>query len=58
MGSPDCTDLYNFSSHTWNEHDDDFDHYLDKLVVEKVFSDEPEPVTRELRAYIEYWEKP
>ena len=53
MGSPDCTDLYNFSSRNWNEHDDDFDHYLDKLVVEKVSSGEPEPVTIELRSYIE-----
>ena len=28
-----------FSSHTWNEEDDAFDHQLEKWGVEKVFSD-------------------
>ena len=43
----------NCSSHTWNEEDDDFDKQLEKWVVEKLFSDQSEPVKRELRAYIE-----
>ena len=29
----------NFSSHTWNEEDDTFDHHLDKWGVERVFSE-------------------
>ena len=34
-----------FSSHTWNEEYDAFDHQLEKWSVEKLFSDEPEPFT-------------
>ena len=44
-------------SHTWNEDDDDFDQQLEKWGVEKVFSDQPEPVTIEIIAYIRYWGK-
>ena len=47
----------NCSSHTWNEYDDVFDKQLEKLGVEKLFSDEPEHVTRELIDYIEDWGK-
>ena len=47
----------NCSSHTWNEEDDDFDKQLEKWGVGKVFSNQSEPVKRELRAYIEDWEK-
>ena len=49
---------YYCSSHTWNEEDDAFDQQLEKWGVEKVISDQPEPVTRELRAYINDWENP
>ena len=48
----------NFSMHTWNEDDDDFYQQLEEWFLGKVFSDQPEPVTRELRAYIEYWGDP
>ena len=47
----------NCSSHTWNEEDYTFDHQLNKWGVDRVFSEHPEPVKRELRAYIEDWEK-
>ena len=47
----------NCSVHTWNEDDDDFYQQLEEWFVGKVFSDQPEPVTRYLRAYIEYWGK-
>ena len=47
----------NCSSHTRNEEDDAFDHQLDKWGVERVFSEHPEPVKRELIAYIENWGK-
>ena len=47
----------NCSSHTWNEEDDAFDHQLEKWGMEKVFSEHSEPVKRDLRAYIEDWEK-
>ena len=47
----------NCSSHTWNEEDYAFDHKLDKWGVDRLFSEHPEPVKRELRAYIEDWEK-
>ena len=43
----------NFSSHTWNEEDDAFNHQLEKWGVKKLFSEHSEPVKRELRAYIE-----
>ena len=42
----------NCSSHTWNEDDDAFDQQLEKWGMEKLFSDQSKPVTRELRAYI------
>ena len=47
----------NCSSHTWNEEDDAFHQQLEKRGTEKVFSDKPEPFKRELRGYIEDWEK-
>ena len=46
----------NISIHIWNEEDDAFDHQLDEWGVDRVFSEHPEPVKRELRAYIEDWE--
>ena len=39
--------------HTWNEDDDAFDQQLETWSVEKLFPDQPKPVTRGLRAYIE-----
>ena len=48
---------YNFSSHTWNENDDYFDKQLEKWVGETLFSDQSEPVTRKMRAYLEDWGK-
>ena len=58
------TDQYNYdkqlndncSSHTWNEDDDEFDQQLENGSC-KFFSDKSEPVIRELRTYIEDWEK-
>ena len=47
----------NFSSHTQNDDDDAFNQYLEKQGVGEVFSYQSEPVTRELRDYIEDWEK-
>ena len=47
----------NCSSHTWNEEDDVFDQQLETLGVRKLFSDNSEPVKRELRDYIEGWER-
>ena len=47
----------NCSSHTWNEEDDALDHQLEKLGAEKVFSEHSEHVKRDLRAYIEEWER-
>ena len=47
----------NFSSHTWNEEDDEFDHQLDKWGMERVFLEHSEPVKRDPRLCIEYWEK-
>ena len=44
-------------SHTWNEDYVTFDNQLEKWGAEKVFSDHSEPVTRELRDYIEDWRK-
>ena len=42
----------NCSSFAWNEEDDAFGFQLEKLGVEKVFSEHNEPVKRELRSYI------
>ena len=45
------------SGHTWNEEGDAFDHQLEKWGVGKVFSDQPETVTRDLISYIKDREK-
>ena len=47
----------NCSSNTWNEEYDSFDHQLEKWGVGKLSSDHSESVKRDLRAYIEYWER-
>ena len=47
----------NISSDSWNEEDEAFDHQLDVWGVDRIFSDHPAPVKRELRAYIEDCEK-
>ena len=44
-----------FSSRTWNDEDNAFDHQLDKWCVERVFVEHSEPVKRDLRDYIENW---
>ena len=46
-----------YSNHVSNEDDDAFDNQLEKLGADKGFSNKTESVTRELRTYIEYWEK-
>ena len=47
----------NCSSNTWNEDDDSFFQQLEKWGAKKIFSDQSEPVKRELRDYIEALEK-
>ena len=47
----------NISSHSWNEENEAFDHQLDVWGVDRIFSDSPASVKRDLRAYIEDWEK-
>ena len=42
-----------YSSHNWNEDDDSFYWQLEKWGLGKLFWDEPEPVTKESRYYIE-----
>ena len=39
-------------SHTWNDEDQDFDYQLDQRGVEKLFQNEDEAITRELKMYI------
>ena len=52
------TDTKNGShSHTWNDEDQTFDYQLDKWGVEKLFPNEDEAITIELKMYIEQWEK-
>ena len=42
-------------SHTWNDEDQSFDYKLDQWGVDKLFPNEDEAITRELRMYIEEW---
>ena len=44
-------------SHTWNDVDQAFDYQLDQWGVDKLFLNEYEAITRELKMYIEEWEK-
>ena len=44
-----------FSSHIWNEQDDTFGKQLEQWSVDKLFSDQSEPVKRQLRTYIQDW---
>ena len=48
------TDTNNGShSHTWNDENQAFDYQLDQWGVEKLFPNEDEAITRELKIYIE-----
>ena len=47
--------MKNIPSHTWNEEYDAFYKQLDKWCVGKLFSDQSEPVKRDMRSYIEDW---
>ena len=52
------TDTNNGShSHTWNDDDQAFDYQLYQCGVEKLFHNKYEAITRELKMYIEEWEK-
>ena len=52
------TDTNNGShSHTWNDEDQAFDYQLDQWGVEKLFPNEDEAITRELKMCIEELEK-
>ena len=52
------TDTNNFShSHTWNDEYQAFDYQLYQWGVEKLFPNEDEAITREMKVYIEEWEK-
>ena len=52
------TDTNNGShSHTWNDEDQAFIYQLDQWSFEKLFPNEDEAITRELKMYIEEWEK-
>ena len=44
-------------SHTCNYDDQAFDYQLDQWGVEKLFQNSDEAITRELKLYIEEWEK-
>ena len=44
-------------SHTWNYEDHAFDYQLYQWGVDKLFPNEYEAITRELKMYIEEWEK-
>ena len=48
---------YGSHSHTWNDEDQTFDYQLDQWGVEKLFKNADEAITRELKMYIEEWEK-
>ena len=39
--------------HTWNDDDQAFDYQLDQWGVEKLFHNQDESITRELKIYIE-----
>ena len=48
------TDTNNGSHiHNWNDDDQDFDYQLDQWGVEKLFHNQDEAITRELKMYIE-----
>ena len=50
------TDTNNGShSHTWNYDEQAFDYQLDQWGVEKLFHNQDEEITRELKMYIEEW---
>ena len=52
------TDTNNGShSHTWNDEDQAFDYQLYQWGVYKLFPNEDEAITRELKMYTEKWEK-
>ena len=44
-------------SHTWNDEDQAFGYQLDKWGVDKLLPNQGETITRELKIYIEEWEK-
>ena len=44
---------YGSHSHTWNDENQAFDYQLDQWGVEKLFPNEDEAITRELKIYIE-----
>ena len=51
-----CTDTNDGShSHTWNDDDQAFEYQLYKWVIEKLFMNADEAITRELKIYIEEW---
>ena len=57
-GSVSDTDTNNGShSHTCNDDDQAFDYQLDQWGVEKLLHNQEEAITRELKMYIEEWEK-
>ena len=43
-------------SHTWNDDDQALNYQLDQWGVEKLFHNQDEAITRELKMYIEEWE--
>ena len=52
------TDSKNGShSHSWNDEDQDFDYQLYQWGVEELFQNADVEITRELKLYIEEWEK-
>ena len=48
---------YGSHIHSWNDEDHAFDYQLDQWGVEKLFPNEDEAITRELKIYIEEWGK-
>ena len=44
-------------SHSWNDEYHAFEYQLDQWSVDKLFQNSHEAITRELKLYIEYWEK-
>ena len=44
-------------SHSWNDEDHAFDYQFDQWGVDKLFQNSDEAITRELKLYIEEWEK-
>ena len=52
------TDIKNVShSYSWNDEYHAFDYQLDQWGVDKLFHNSDEAITRELKLYIEEWEK-